>query len=121
MTANGYHLTSLGRGRFLLEPSAAGMDIGQKDMLLEEILGRLQRARGSCLYYDLSGLSLIDPVYYGWMDALARACRTINVKMVCVQMQPTAAYALAHFLQASPSFETALDVASHDVAENQGA
>jgi len=42
---------------------------------------------------------------------LARACRAFNVNMICIHMQPTAAFALAHHMREAPAFETALDVA----------
>ena len=62
------------------------------------------------LYYDLSSLALIDPVYYEWLDRLARTVKALNVAMVCIHMQPTAAFGMAQFLQGMPVFETALDI-----------
>jgi len=73
-------------------------------------VSRLLQARATRLYYDLSDLGLIDPLYYAWLDALARAVLTVNVKMVCVNMQPAAAFALAGFIKQMPVFETALDI-----------
>jgi len=66
--------------------------------------------RASRLYYDLAEQALIDPVYYAWLDTLARTVRAINVKMICIHMQPTAAFALAQFMREIPAFETALDI-----------
>lgn len=66
--------------------------------------------RASRLYYDLAEQALIDPVYYAWLDTLARTVRAINVEMICIHMRPTAAYALAQFMREIPAFETALDI-----------
>ena len=109
MSLAGLHLTAIGQGRFLLEPGA-GLDIGGQEELLEGILSRLQQGQASLLYYHLGGLPVIDEAYYAWLDALARACITINVRMVCVHMQPTAAFALSHFLKSPPAFDSALSV-----------
>lgn len=105
----GLHLTQIGSGDFLLEPSRS-LNIRDQHPLIEHIAGRLQHARASRLYYDLSEQALIDPVYYAWLDALARTVQAINVKMVCIHMQPTAAFALAQFMRGAPAFETALDI-----------
>jgi rsbT antagonist protein RsbS len=105
----GAHLTPIGDGDFLLEPTR-GMDIANSDDLIEEILVRVQMSKGQRLYYDLSELAIIDPVYYQWMRMLARACKTVNITMVCIHMQPTAAFGLAQFLQETPPFVCALDV-----------
>lgn len=109
MTIPGLHLTQIGSGDFLLEPSRS-LNIREQGTLVEHITERLQQAKASRLYYDLSDLALIDPVYYAWLDALARAARAVNVSMVCVNMQPTAAFALARFMTHAPAFETALDI-----------
>lgn len=109
MPIAGAHLTSIGDGDFLLEPTR-GLDIANSDALIEEILSRVQKSKGQRLYYDLSELAIIDPVYYQWMSTLARACRAVNVKMVSIHMQPTAAFALSQFLQEIPPFVCALDV-----------
>ncbi len=107
MDASGFHLTPLGGGRALLEPWR-GLDVGRPEPLVEEILTRLQRARADRLYYDLSDLALIDPVYFAWLNRLASACRTVNVRMTCIGMKPTAAFALASYLREPPAFDTAL-------------
>lgn len=107
--ASGYHLTPIGGGDFLLEPSR-NLDISHQDGLIVEVINRLQQARSQRLYYDLAELPVIEHVYYGWLDRLARACSAVNIRMICIHMQPTAAFALAHFLTEAPIFETALDV-----------
>ena len=109
MLIHGLHLTQIGSGDFLLEPSR-GLNIQDRDTLLEHIAGCLQQARATRLYYDLSELALIDPAYYEWLDTLARTVQTLNISMVCIHMQPTAAFGLAQFLNETPAFETALDI-----------
>jgi|MTBAKMStandDraft_1061839.scaffolds.fasta_scaffold00150_5 Anti-anti-sigma regulatory factor (antagonist of anti-sigma factor) len=110
MSTAGFHLTHLGPGNALLEPTH-GMDVGHPEELLEEIVRRLQERRATLLYYDLSEMPLIDTVYYGWLNRLALACKSINVRMVCISMQPTAAFALAGLTDTPPRFESALDLA----------
>jgi rsbT antagonist protein RsbS len=68
------------------------------------------QAGAARLYYDLSTQAIIDPVYYKWLNQLARTVAAVNVKMVCVHMQPTAAYSLVQFEREAPVFETALDI-----------
>ena len=109
MTIPGLHLTQIGGGDFLLEPTKS-LNVRDLSRLVESITARLMQARASRLYYDLSGLALIDPLYYGWLDTLARAAKTINVKMICINMQPTAAFALSKFITKMPVFETALNI-----------
>ena len=109
MNLSGLHLTSIGGGNVLLEPTTS-LDIADFPPVLEAVLERLQKNKTACLYYDLAETPIIDPVYYTWLDALARACRTMNIRMVCIHMQPTAAYSLAHQLTEMPAFDTALDV-----------
>ena len=115
MNQYGYHLTPIGSGDFLLEPMS-GLDTSRAGDLIETILGCLHAAKSVRLYYDLGELVVIDPVYYAWLDSLARACKTMNVSMVCIHMQPTAAYALSHFMQGLPAFETALDVEARNIS-----
>jgi len=105
----GLHLTQIGSGDFLLEPTRS-LNISDQDRLVESVAARLQQAQASRLYYDLSELAIIDPVYYGWLNMLARTAGAINVKMVCIHMQATAAFALARFVHETPAFETALDI-----------
>ena len=109
MNIPGLHLTSIGNGDFLLEPTRS-LDIANSDELIEEVIRRLQKSKGMRLYYDLAELAMIDPIYYQWINSLARACQAVNVKMVCIHMQPTAAFGLAQFLFEKPAFETALDI-----------
>ncbi|NWG86951.1 MAG: hypothetical protein HXY26_05470 [Hydrogenophilaceae bacterium] len=109
MSLAGLHLTRIGQGRFLMEPNE-GLDVSQRDEVLIAILTRLQEGQASLVYYDLGNVPLVDEVYYGWLAMLARACSAINVRMICVQMQPTAAFALSSMLQGPPPFETALSV-----------
>lgn len=109
MPISGAHLTPIGHGDFLLEPTRS-LDIANSEQLIEEILSQVYVGKGRRLYYDLAELAIIDPVYYQWMKTLARACQMVNVKMVCIHMQPTAAYALSQFLRETPLFICALDV-----------
>lgn len=109
MSIPGLHLTRISNGDFLLEPSRS-LNIRDQDRLLEGIAARLQQAQASRLYYDLSEQALIDPVCYAWLNALARTIQAINIKMVCIHMQPTAAFALAQFIREKPAFETAIDI-----------
>lgn len=109
MSIPGIHLTQIGRHDFLLEPSRS-LNVADHDGLLDLIAERLLGAQASRLYYDLSAQALIDPVYYNWLNKLARTAMAINVKMVCVNMQPTAAFALVQFAREVPVFETALDI-----------
>lgn len=110
----GAHLTPIGAGDFLLEPTR-GLDISNSDNLIPEILACVQSSKGLRLYYDVSELAIIDHVYYQWMRRLARACQTVNIKMVCIHMQPTAAFGLSQFLQETPPFVCALDVERHTI------
>lgn len=109
MSVSGLHLTAIGHGALLLEPSFS-LDIGSGGTALEEIVRRLQRVSATRLYYDLAELAIIEPLYYNWLNALGRACRTVNVRMICIHMQPTAAFALSCYMAQMPAFETALDV-----------
>lgn len=105
----GLHLTQIGSGDFLLEP-ANSLNLKDQTPLIEGIIARLLNARSARLYYELSGLPLIDPLYYAWLNELARAANTINVRMICINMQPTAAFALSKFMKTKPAFETALGI-----------
>lgn len=109
MTIPGVHLTRIGKGNFLLEPLRS-MNIRDQDRLMSDIAARVQQGRGERLYYDLNGMPVIDPVYYEWLDKLARTCQALNIKMICINMQPTAAFTLSKFLTGSPVFDTALGV-----------
>lgn len=109
MSIPGIHLTQIGRDDFLLEPARA-LDVSNHERLVESVVERLLGARASRLYYDLSTQAVIDPIYYNWLNKLARTALAINVKMICVQMQPTAAFALVQFSHEIPAFETALNI-----------
>ena len=109
MAIPGIHLTCIGRGNFLLEPLRS-MNIQDGEQLMQDIVALLQQGKGARLYYDLNGIPVIDPVYYGWLDKLARICLTVNIKMICINMQPTAAFTLSRFLTSRPLFATALGV-----------
>jgi len=109
MSITGLHLTQIGSGDFLLDPSRS-LNIRDKDSLIDAVTAHLMQMRAVRLYYDLSDLGLIDPLYYSWLDALARAAHIINVEMICIRMQPTAAFALARFLDGLPVFKTALEI-----------
>lgn len=109
MKIPGLHLTQIGREDFLLEPSR-GLNIHDQKNLIEELVGRSQQAKVRHLYYDLAEQIIIDPVYYAWLNKLARALLTINVRMTCIHMQPTAALSLSKFMQGAPSFETATNI-----------
>lgn len=103
------HLTLIGRAEILLEPGQ-GLDPAAVENYLEPILARVRELRVTCLYYDVQQLAVIDPVYYGWMAHLARACQAMGVRMVAVHVRPSAAFAMSRYLQADPPFATALDV-----------
>lgn len=109
MTIPGVHLTRIGKGNFLLEPLRS-MNIRDQDTLMRDIVEQVQQEQGLRLYYDLNGVPVIDPVYYSWLDKLARTCQALNIKMICINMQPTAAFTLSNFLTNKPVFETALSV-----------
>lgn len=109
MSIPGLHLTQIGSGDFLLDPTKS-LNIGDRDRLIASIAAYLLEVRAVHLFYDLSDLALIDPFYYSWLDALARAAQIVNVKMICVNMQPTAAFALSTFLHKMPVFQTALSI-----------
>jgi rsbT antagonist protein RsbS len=109
MTIPGVHLTRIGKGNFLLEPLRS-MNIQDQGTLMREVVAYVQQEQGLRLYYDLNGVPVIDQVYYGWLDKLARTCQALNIKMICINMQPTAAFTLSKFLSTRPVFETALGV-----------
>lgn len=119
MTIPGLHLTQIGSGDFLLEPSR-GLNIHDQGTLIRSLVARLQYTKATRLYYDLAEQVIIDPVYYAWLNKLTRAMLTINIKMICIHMQPTAAYALVQFTQESPVFGTALDISGWRKADDRG-
>lgn len=103
------HLTRIGTGDMLLEPRD-GLDPAAAEDYLEPILAWLREWRIARLYYDVQQLAVIDPVYYGWLAHLARACQAMGVRMVAVHVRPSAAFTMSRYLQADPPFATALDV-----------
>lgn len=105
----GVHLTPIGGGNVLLEPTE-GLDPNNPDALVVPLLHRLHALAARRLLYDLQTIPLIDPIYYGWLLHVYRACRVAGVEMVTVNMQPTAAYGLAVTLEETPPFQCALDV-----------
>jgi rsbT antagonist protein RsbS len=109
MAISGIHLTRIGRGDYLLEPLRS-MNIRDQGGLIQDIVSRVQQGQGARLYFDLSGLPVIDHVYYDWLDQLARTCLAVNIRMICINMQPTAAFTLSKFLATRPVFETALGI-----------
>ena len=109
MSVSGLHLTPIGNGAMLLEPSLA-LDVGNTNAMLEGIVRRLQLTKSAHLYYDLEQLAIIEPLYYNWLNRLARAFHTVNGKMTCIHMQPTAAYALARYMEQPPEFATGMEV-----------
>ena len=119
MTIPGLHLTQIGSEDYLLEPSR-GLNIHDQGTLIRSLITRLQYAKATRLYYDLAEQVIIDPVYYAWLNKLARALQTINIKMVCIHMQPTAAYALVQFTQVPPVFGTALDISGWRKTDSKG-
>ncbi len=110
MPLSGVHLTQIGGTDFLLEPLRS-LNTTDDARLVDAIVERLLRSGAARLYYDLSGQAIIDPVYYGWLNRLARTVAAVNVRMICVHMQPTAAYSLVQFERERPAFESALDIA----------
>lgn len=109
MAIQGLHLTPIGRGNFLLEPLPS-LNISDGGKLMQNIVEQLQENQGNQLYYDLAELPVIDPIYYRWLDNLARTCLAVNIRMTCINMQPTAAFTLSSFLKSKPVFSTAISV-----------
>ena len=109
MNIAGLHLTAIGGKKVLLEPTPS-LDVADFHPVLEGVLGYAQKHKVERVYYDLAETPIIDPVYYKWLDALARACQSMNVRMICIHMTPTAAFSLAHQLTTMPAFKTALNV-----------
>ena len=119
MTIPGLHLTQIGSDDFLLEPSR-GLNIHDQGALIRSLVARLLHAKATRLYYDLAEQVIIDPVYYAWLNKLARALLTINIKMICIHMQPTAAYALVQFTRETPTFGSALDISGRRKTVGKG-
>lgn len=109
MAIAGLHLTRIGKGNYLLEPLRS-MNIRDYERLIREIVDLVQQGQCRNLYYDLAAMPIIDEYYYDWLDRLARTCRAVNIEMICINMQPTAAFTLSRFLTGRPAFGTALRV-----------
>ena len=109
MKIPGLHLTQLSNDDLLLEPSR-GLNIHDQKNLIEELVRSSQQAKVTHLYYDLAEQIIIDPLYFTWLNKLARALLAINVRMTCIHMQPTAALALTKFMHDAPAFETAINI-----------
>ena len=107
----GIHLTPIGGGKVLLEPSE-GLDPGRPDDYLEGLAEALGELSGRRLIYDLKSVPLVDTLYYDWLRRLHALCSISGVEMVVVNMQPAAAYALAMAMGDDPPFRCALDVDS---------
>ena len=111
MIIEGMHLTSIGGGTVLLEPTEA-LDPGTPDAYTVSLAGTLQQMRAHRLLYDLQYQPVIDRLYYDWLSRLAAICRISGVEMVAVNIRPATAYALSILLDEAPSFRCALDVDS---------
>ena len=109
MKIPGLHLTQLSNDDLLLEPSR-GLNIHDQKNLIEELVRSSQQAKVTHLYYDLAEQIIIDPLYFTWLNKLARALLAINVRMTCIHMQPTAALALTKFKHDAPTFESAINI-----------
>lgn len=105
----GMHLTAIGQGCVLLEPTD-GFDPGDPEAYLVPLAGSLQRLRARRLLYDLKTVPVVDGLYFAWLSALAAMCRISGIGMVVVSMRPATAYALALTMKGPPPFECALDV-----------
>jgi len=106
---SGMHLTPIGGGQILLEPGE-GLDPSDPEAYLLGLAEYLQAHAARRLIYDLNTVPLVDKLYYGWLQRLARLCRVSGVDMVVVNMRPEAAFALAMILEGAPPFVCALDV-----------
>lgn len=105
----GMHLTHIGNGHILLEPGDS-LDPANDDAYLEPLMTFLQEKTAARLIYDLKDVPLIDSLYYAWLKKLNKICVIGGVKMIVVNMQPTAAFSLASTLGETPPFTCALDV-----------
>jgi len=105
----GLHLTSIGNGAILLEPEE-GFDPASPDHYLAQLLEMMQQLRARRLIYDLSGVAVIDPLYYQWLLRVDALCRVGDIEMVAANIRPEAAFALARQLEADPPFRCVLEV-----------
>ena len=107
----GMHLTAIGHGKVLLEPTE-GLDPGDPDAYLLDLAEHLKTLHAGKLLYDLGSVPVIDGVYYEWLLKLNAMCTISGVELVAVNMNPAAAFALANTLKENPPFACALDVDS---------
>lgn len=105
----GMHLTPIGDGNVLLEPTD-GLDPGEPDTYLVPLTGTLQQMRARRLLYDLKNVPVVDNLYYTWLVTVAVMCRISGIDMVAVNIRPATAYALALTMKDNPPFGCALDV-----------
>lgn len=109
-----FRLTLLPPDAALLEPGP-GIDPSRPEPSIEAIIARLQGAGVQTLYYDLADVAVVDSAYLGYLNHLARACRSLHVRMVCIHLRPEAAYGLAGILdERERAFETAHGVQARD-------
>ncbi|MFP4154703.1 MAG: hypothetical protein ACLFQH_00670 [Halothiobacillaceae bacterium] len=103
----GIHLTKLGNDRVLLEPHH-GVNPASPDDGMDRILTALQASRARNVYYDLAQVTLVDPVYYHFLNQLAAGCHALGMTLTCINMAPQAAFALAAHMEQPPRFQSAL-------------
>jgi len=107
----GMHLTPIGEGNVLLEPSE-GLDPGDPDAYLEDLVRALQTLGARRLIYDLKSIPVIDRLYYDWLRRVHHVCQITGVELVAANMRPAAAFGLTTILEGDPPFVCALDVDS---------
>ena len=105
----GMHLTAIGDGNMLLEPTD-GLDPGSPDDYIVELMEILQKEEAHTLMYDLEQVPLIDQVYFSWLVYLNKLCRLANVELIMVNIKTTAAFSLAISMKQPPPFKCSLDV-----------
>jgi len=105
----GMHLTAIGDGNMLLEPTD-GLDPSSPDEYIAELTEVLQSEGAHTLMYDLKQVPLIDQVYYTWLVYLNNLCRLTNVELIIVNIRTTVAFSLAMSLKQPPPFKCSLDV-----------
>jgi hypothetical protein len=111
MMLQGIHLTALGGGTVLLEPTEA-LDPGVPDAYVVPLAEALQQMRARRLLYDLKNQPVVDKLYFDWLRRLNAICRISGIEMVAVNIRPPTAYALSILLEEAPPFRCALDVDS---------
>ncbi|MBK1735402.1 hypothetical protein CKO15_08915 [Halorhodospira abdelmalekii] len=102
----GFRLTQIAADSARLEPGH-GIQPSDPGPVIEAVLRELQPLHIDLLYYDLERVEIIDPPYLSFLTQLQGSCRVIGVRMVCVHMQPSTAFALASWLDRPPSIEFA--------------